>query len=122
MLHNRFAGEALKKVDRLYENGIEMNGQIVLCKGVNDGEELRCSIEALGKYMPVLQSVSVVPVGLTKFREGLYPLEPFNKEDAGEVLDMIDLFPGWNGGTADFRLSGALGTGLPCGRFLPDGR
>ncbi len=90
MLHNRFAGEALKKVDRLYENGIEMNGQIVLCKGVNDGEELRYSIEALGKYMPVLQSVSVVPVGLTKFREGLYPLEPFNKEDAGEVLDMIE--------------------------------
>ena len=90
MLHNRFAGEALKKVDRLYKNGIEMNGQIVLCKGVNDGEELRYSIEALGKYMPVLQSVSVVPVGLTKFREGLYPLEPFNKEDAGEVLDMIE--------------------------------
>ena len=47
MLHNRFAGEALKKVDRLYENGIEMNGQIVLCKGVNDGEELRYSIESL---------------------------------------------------------------------------
>ena len=90
MLHNRFAGEALKKVDRLYENGIEMNGQIVLCKGVNDGEELRYSIEALEKYMPVLQSVSIVPVGLTKFRDGLYPLEPFNKEDAGKVLDMIE--------------------------------
>ena len=90
MLHNRFAGEALKKVDRLYENGIEMNGQIVLCKGVNDGEELRYSIESLEKYMPVLQSVSIVPVGLTKFRDGLYPLEPFNKEDAGKVLDMIE--------------------------------
>ena len=90
MLHNRFAGEALKKVDRLYENGIEMNGQIVLCKGVNDGEELRYSIEELEKYMPVLQSVSIVPVGLTKFRDGLYPLEPFNKEDAGKVLDMIE--------------------------------
>ena len=90
MLHNRFAGEALKKVDRLYENGIEMNGQIVLCKGVNDGEELRYSIEALEKYMPVLQSVSIVPVGLTKFRDGLYPLEPFDKEDAGKVLDMIE--------------------------------
>ena len=90
MLHNRFAGEALIKVDRLYDNGIEMNGQIVLSKGDNDVEELRYSIEALEKYMPVLQSVSIVPVGLTKFRDGLYPLEPFNKEDAGKVLDMIE--------------------------------
>lgn len=89
MLHNRFAGEALKKVDRLYEAGIEMNGQIVLCKGVNDGDELRRSIEDMGKYMPCLKSVSVVPVGLTKFREGLYPLEPFEKEDAKEVLSII---------------------------------
>ncbi len=89
MLHNRFAGEALKKVDRLYEAGIEMNGQIVLCKGVNDGEELRRSIEDLEKYIPFLQSVSVVPVGLTRFREGLYPLEPFGREDAREVLSII---------------------------------
>ena len=89
MLNNRFAGEALKKVERLFEAGIEMNGQIVLCKGVNDGEELRRSIEDLGNYIPCLKSVSVVPVGLTKFREGLYPLEPFNKEDAKEVLSMI---------------------------------
>lgn len=89
MLHNRFAGEALKKVDRLFEAGIEMNGQIVLCKGVNDKEELRRSIEDLGKYIPHLKSVSVVPVGLTRFRDGLYPLEPFEKEDAKEVLSMI---------------------------------
>ena len=74
MLHNRFAGDALKKVDRLYEGGIEMNGQIVLCKGLNDGEELERSIQELTKYIPYLQSVSVVPVGLTKFRDGLYPL------------------------------------------------
>ena len=79
MLHNRFAGEALKKVDRLYEGGIHMNGQIVLCKGVNDGAELERSIKDLTKYLPYLQSVSVVPVGLTKYREGLYPLEPFTK-------------------------------------------
>lgn len=89
MLHNRFAGEALAKVDRLYEGGIEMNGQIVLCKGVNDGEELERSIRDLMKYLPCLQSVSVVPVGLTKYREGLYPLEPFTKEDAKEVLAII---------------------------------
>lgn len=75
MLHNRFAGDALEKVKRLYEAGITMNGQIVLCKGVNDGEELENSIRQLSAYAPVLQSVSVVPVGLTKFRKGLYPLE-----------------------------------------------
>ena len=89
MLHNRFAGDALKKVDQLYEAGITMNGQIVLCKGVNDGEELEYSLEKLSAYAPVLQSVSVVPVGLTKFRDGLYPLESFEREDAIKVLEQI---------------------------------
>ncbi|MBQ4536334.1 MAG: DUF512 domain-containing protein [Lachnospiraceae bacterium] len=89
MLNNRFAGEALKKVDRLHEAGIVMNGQIVLCKGVNDGKELEFSITELMKYAPQLESVSVVPVGLSKYREGLYPLEPFEKEDAKEVLALI---------------------------------
>ena len=89
MLHNRFAGDALKKVDQLYEAGITMNGQIVLCKGVNDGEELEYSLQKMSEYAPVLQSVSVVPVGLTKFRKGLYPLEPFTKEDAKAVLEQI---------------------------------
>ena len=89
MLHNRFAGDALKKVDLFYEAGIEMNGQIVLCKGINDGRELDFSIRELTKYYPCLQSVSVVPVGLSKYREGLYPLEPFTKEDAKEVVGLI---------------------------------
>ena len=89
MLHNRFAGEALKKVDILYQGGIEMNGQIVLCKGVNDGEELERSIRDLTGYLPMLKSVSVVPVGLTKYREGLYPMTPFTKEDAREVIRVI---------------------------------
>jgi len=89
MLNNRFAGEALKKVDVLNEAGITMNGQIVLCKGINDGEELEFSIRELMKYIPNLESVSVVPVGLSKYREGLYPLEPFTKEDAKAVLDII---------------------------------
>lgn len=92
MLGNRFAGEALKKVDRLCApgTGIEINGQIVLCKGVNDKEELTRSITDLTKYIPNLQSVSVVPVGLSKYRDGLYPLEPFNSEDAKEVIDEIE--------------------------------
>lgn len=89
MLHNRFAGEALKKVDILYQGQIEMNGQIVLCKGVNDGEELEWTIRDLTGYLPYLKSVSIVPVGLTKYRDGLYPLEPFTKEDAKEVLSVI---------------------------------
>lgn len=92
MLHNRFAGEALKKADRFFEAGVMMNGQIVLCKGINDGPELEASIERLAGYLPYLQSVSVVPVGLTSHREGLYPLKPFTKEDAEEVLDLIH---GW---------------------------
>ncbi len=92
MLHNRFAGEALKKADRLYEAGIEMNGQIVLCKGINDGRELEKSISDLTGYLPHLTSVSVVPVGLSKYREGLYPLQPFAKEDAEKVIDLIE---GW---------------------------
>lgn len=89
MLTNRFAGEALKKIDRLYEAEIPMNGQIVLCKGVNDGAELERSIRDLLNYAPVMRSVSVVPVGLTKYRDGLYPLEPFTKEDSREVLRLI---------------------------------
>ncbi len=89
MLRNRFAGEALKKADRLCAAGIEMNGQIVLCRGVNDGEELERSIRELSGYLPYLQSVSVVPVGLTKYREGLEPLEPFSREDARKVLTVI---------------------------------
>ena len=92
MLNNRFAGEALKKADKLMEAGIRMNGQIVLCKGLNDGAELEFSITELMKYIPNLESVSVVPVGLTKYREGLYPLEPFSEKDAKEVITLIERY------------------------------
>ena len=92
MLHNRFAGDALKKIDKLAENCIEMNGQIVLCKGVNDGDELKRSIEDLMKYLPQMRSVSVVPAGLTKYRDGLYPLELFTKEDAEATIDLIESY------------------------------
>ena len=90
MLNNRFAGEALKRIGRLYEAGIPMNGQIVLCKGINDGEELERSIRGLGEYAPCMESVSVVPAGLSRFRDGLYPLKLFTKEEAGEVIDCIE--------------------------------
>ena len=90
MLNNRFAGDALRHVERFMEAGIEMNGQIVLCKGINDGDELRFSIEKLLAYRPNLMSVSVVPVGISKYREGLFPLEPFTKEDAEATIDLIE--------------------------------
>ncbi len=89
MLNNRFAGKALEKADRFFEAGITMNGQIVLCKGINDGKELDSTIEKLTKYLPCLQSVSVVPVGLSDHREGLYHLDPFTPEEAREVLSLI---------------------------------
>ncbi|MBR1471630.1 MAG: DUF512 domain-containing protein [Lachnospiraceae bacterium] len=92
MLKNPKAGESLKRLDELFEAGIQMNGQIVLCKGVNDGEELRYSIEQMMKYLPLLQSVSVVPVGLTKYRDKLYPLQPFEKADAEAVIDLIESY------------------------------
>lgn len=90
MLHNRFAGDALKKIDYFYEHEIEMNGQIVLCKGYNDGDELKATLLDLVHYCPVMQSVSVVPVGLTKYREGLCPLEAFTAEEAGRTIDLIE--------------------------------
>lgn len=92
MLNNRFAGDALKKVDILNEAGIKMNGQIVLCKDVNDGAELDRSISDLMKYIPNLSSVSIVPVGLSKHRDGLYPLKPFTKEDAVKIISQVKAF------------------------------
>ena len=95
MLRNPRAGEALEKAKRLSAEGtgIELNGQIVLCKGLNDGDELSRSLHDLFyEYAPGLKSVSVVPVGLTKHREKLYPLEPFTREDALKTLDIIHSF------------------------------
>lgn len=92
MLHNRFAGRVLELIDRLYEAQTPMNGQIVLCRGVNDGAELDRTIRDLERYLPYMQSVSVVPVGLSKYRDGLYPLKPFDQETALEALEMIE---GW---------------------------
>lgn len=90
MLNNRFAGDKLKYIDRLYDGHVEMNGQIVCCKGVNDGVELERSINDLSKYLPFMRSVSVVPAGITKYREGLFPIELFTKDEAETVIEMIE--------------------------------
>lgn len=90
MLHNRFAGTIAEKLDKLKEAGLEMNGQIVLCKNINDGENLDDTIGRLCNYYPEMQSVSVVPVGLSKYRDGLYPLEAFDKDDAEKVIAIIE--------------------------------
>lgn len=89
MLNNRFAGKILDQIRMLYEAEIPMNAQIVLCRGINDKEELERTIKDLSEFMPYMESLSVVPVGLTKFREGLYDLKLFDEESAKETLDII---------------------------------
>ena len=74
VMNNRFAGEKLKYIDRLAEAGIKINCQLVLCRGVNDGEKLRESLEKLQSLYPAVESIAAVPAGLTKYRDGLYPL------------------------------------------------
>lgn len=90
MLHNRFAGEKLKYLKMLYDGHVEMNGQVVCCKNVNDGAELEHTINDLAGYLPFLRSVSVVPAGITKFRNNLFPIGLYTKEEAGDVIDMIE--------------------------------
>ena len=92
MMHNKRAGEVLSYLDKLAAANISLCGQIVLCKGINDGEELDRSMRDLSKLFPAMQSVSIVPSGLTKHREKLYPLEHFTREDALAVINQVDKF------------------------------
>ena len=90
MMKNKHAGEVLRYLDDFKSAGLSMCGQIVLCRDVNDGGELMRTLRDLSRYYPEMGSVSVVPAGLTKFRDGLYPLSDFTKEEACEIIDMID--------------------------------
>ena len=92
MMRNKRAGKVLAYLGRLAEAGITLRGQIVLCRGLNDGDELERSMRDLSAYWPAMDSVSVVPVGLTAHRHGLYPLEPFTPEECGAVILQIDRF------------------------------
>ena len=92
MLHNNKAGNIMERMRKLADSGIELHLQVVLCKGINDGKQLDKTIEDITTLFPHARSMSVVPVGLTKYREGLFKQEPFTKEDACAVIDQIE---GW---------------------------
>jgi len=92
MMLNPKAASSLDYLRQLAEAGVKINTQLVLCPGINDGDELRYSLQELGKLYPSVESIAAVPVGLTKYRDGLYPLEPYTKEGAEEVIDIIHSF------------------------------
>ena len=89
MLNNRFAGKVLEYLERFYEAGIVINTQIVLCKDINDGKVLEKTIKDLGKYAPVLKSICIVPVGISKNRDGLYPLKSLTVEDCKNTIELV---------------------------------
>ncbi len=92
MMTNKHAGECLDYLNRISDAGIDLNCQLVLCPGVNDGDELRRTLTDLIAFAPNIQSVGVVPVGVTRYREGLYPMQTYTPETAGEVLDILEEF------------------------------
>lgn len=92
MMKNKRAGEVLRYLDAFKDAGLSMCGQIVLCRGINDGEELVRSMKDLSRLFPNMGSVSVVPAGLTAHREGLYPLADFTKDEALAIVDAVNTF------------------------------
>jgi putative radical SAM enzyme (TIGR03279 family) len=92
MMNNKNAENALQIMKRLSANNIKINCQLVLCKGINDGEELNRSLSDLSLLYPSVESIAVVPVGLTKYRQDLFELSPFNSADSLKVLQQIETF------------------------------
>lgn len=92
MMKNKRSGEVLKYLRRLADAGTKLRGQIVLCKGINDGAELDRSMRDLYSYYPAMDSVSIVPAGLTAYREKLFPLEPFTPEECQVVIQQVKAF------------------------------
>ncbi len=90
MLKNKFADNLFNYIQQFVKAKIEMNCQIVLCKNINDGKQLDKTIEDLSKYIPHIKSLSVVPVGLTKYRDNLYKLESFEQQDALNIINQIN--------------------------------
>lgn len=92
MLNNRFAGNVLTRIKKLSEGGIKMNCQIVLCPNINGGDELLKTAEDLFKFYPAVQNLAAVPVGITKFREGLFELKMYDRKAAASELDNVKAF------------------------------
>ena len=92
MLGNRFAGNIMERLEKLTSNGIVVNAQIVLCPGYNDGEELRRTLDDLVTLGANLQSVAIVPIGLTKHRQGLIEMQGFNQVTSKQVIDIVHPF------------------------------
>lgn len=92
MLHNRFAGTSLRYLEKLYQNGIPMNAQIVMCRGYNDGKELEKTIADLLEYAPIMESLSVVPLGVTKYRQGLKNIALVDEESAAQTIDIVEKY------------------------------
>lgn len=111
MMKNKNAGKCLEIIKRFADAGIKMNTQLVLCPGINDGAELRRSIEELSELYPSVQSIAAVPVGLTKFRDGLEKIEPYNKQTASETIDIIEEY------SKKFRKEYGVGLCYPADEF-----
>lgn len=92
MMRNKNAGKALGYLYRMADAGVEMNCQLVLCPGINDGDELERSLRDLTALYPAVSSIACVPVGITKYREGLYPLIPFDKMSADNTISIVDKY------------------------------
>ena len=95
MMKNKHAGRVLSYLNRMADAGIALCTQIVLCKGLNDGAELDRTLHDLIKYHPALRSCAIVPVGLTKYREKLYPLEAFSPEECAAVIEQVNAYGNW---------------------------
>ena len=91
LLRNRHAGKIVNQIKRLAEGGIEMHCQAVLVPGENDGDELIYTARELFKYYPIVRDVACVPTGITKYREGLYPIADVDKEYSKKLLDTVDM-------------------------------
>ncbi len=121
MMKNKRSGEVLKYLNDFKNAGLSICAQIVLCRGINDGEELMRSMRDLAALAPEMKSVAVVPAGLTKYRDKLYPLTDFSPKEAAEVLDMINSFGDELKATLGTRLIYAADEFyLKAGREIPD--
>ena len=90
MMRNKHAGEVLRYMRRLADAGITICAQVVLCRGINDGEHLERTMRDMLDYMPSLSSVSIVPAGLTRYRQKLYPLEPYTPEQCRDIIAQVN--------------------------------